>query len=78
MIDGSIVEPPWRISSAIGAFNLWRVTYMIGTILLVFAFVLAVLAAFNFGQPRWSLGWASLACYFLSLLLGGLHLGGYR
>ena len=51
---------------------------MIGTILLVFAFVLAVLAAFNFGQPRWSLGWASLACYFLSLLLGGLHLGGYR
>lgn len=44
---------------------------MISTILLVFAFVLAVLAALNVGQPRWSLGWASLACYYLSLLLGG-------
>lgn len=43
---------------------------MFGTILLVFAFVLACLAAFNVGQPRWSLGWGSLACYFLSLLLG--------
>jgi hypothetical protein len=39
-------------------------------ILLVFAFVLASLATFNVGQPRWSLGWASLACYFLSLILG--------
>lgn len=48
---------------------------MISTILLVFAFVLALLAAFNIGQPRWSLGWMSLACYFLSLLLGswGVH-----
>lgn len=43
---------------------------MLGPILLVFAFVLACLAAFNVGQPRWSLGWASLACYFLSLLFG--------
>lgn len=43
---------------------------MFATILLVFAFVLAVLATFNIGQPRWSLGWASLACYFLSLLIG--------
>jgi hypothetical protein len=43
---------------------------MFSTILLVFAFVLAVLATFNVGQPRWSLGWSSLACYFLSLLLG--------
>ena len=49
---------------------------MVSTILLVFAFVLAVLAALNVGQPRWSLGWASLACYYLSILLGaaGLHL----
>lgn len=47
---------------------------MVSMILLVFAFVLACLAAFNVGQPRWSLGWASLACYFLSLLLGnGIH-----
>lgn len=43
---------------------------MLATIFLVFAFVLAVLAVFNVGQPRWSLGWASLACYFMSLLLG--------
>jgi hypothetical protein len=43
---------------------------MISTILLVFAFVLATLATFNIGAPRWSLGWASLACYFFSLLLG--------
>jgi hypothetical protein len=48
---------------------------MLSTIFLVFAFVLAVLAVFNIGQPRWSLGWASLACYslacyFMSLLLG--------
>lgn len=43
---------------------------MISTILLVFAFVLAVLATFNVGAPRWSLGWASLACYFASLLFG--------
>lgn len=43
---------------------------MISIILLVFAFCLAALATFNVGAPRWSLGWASLACYFLSLLLG--------
>jgi hypothetical protein len=43
---------------------------MISVILLVFAFVLACLAGFNVGAPRWSLGWLSLACYFLSLLLG--------
>jgi hypothetical protein len=43
---------------------------MFSTILLVFAFVFASLATFNVGLPRWSLGWASLACYFLSLLLG--------
>jgi len=52
---------------------------MIGTILLVFAFVLACLAAvLSVGpEPRgtWGarLGWASLACYYLSLILGGFH-----
>lgn len=40
-------------------------------ILLVFAFVLAVLAARGFGAPVWSLGWLALACFFLSLILGG-------
>jgi hypothetical protein len=50
---------------------------MIGTILLVFAFVLAALAAY-FSAPApdngWGsrLGWASLACFYLSLILGGL------
>jgi len=48
---------------------------MIEIIPLVFAFVLAVLAAWNIGQPNWSLGWLSLACYYLSLLLGGVHFG---
>jgi hypothetical protein len=43
---------------------------MIATIFLVFAFVLACLASYNIGAPRWSLGWAALACYFMSLLLG--------
>lgn len=43
---------------------------MISLILLVFAFVLAALAAKNYGAPNWSLGWAAMACYFLSLLLG--------
>ncbi|MGA2426321.1 MAG: hypothetical protein ABSG07_20155 [Terriglobales bacterium] len=47
---------------------------MISIILLVFAFVLACLAAWNVGQPRWSLGWLALACYFLSLLLGSAGL----
>ena len=46
----------------------------IGTILLVFAFVLLVLAAFwNPGPPRVQLGWAGLACWCLAQLLGGLH-----
>jgi hypothetical protein len=45
---------------------------MISIILLVFAFVLCCLAAKNFGAPNWSLGWAALACYFLSLIVGDL------
>jgi hypothetical protein len=48
---------------------------MIGTILLVFAFVLATIAVFvgpYVAAPsfRYHLGWAAMACYFLSLLLG--------
>lgn len=47
---------------------------MISTILLVFAFVLAACAAGNVGLPRLNLGWAALACYFLSILFGaGVH-----
>jgi hypothetical protein len=45
---------------------------MFSIILVVFAFVLACLAARNIGAPNWSLGWAALACYFLSLLLGNI------
>jgi len=47
---------------------------MISLILLVFSFVLAALAAKNVGAPNWSLGWAAMACYFLSLLLGSAGL----
>lgn len=46
---------------------------MLGTVLLVFAFVLACLAAYGVPAGRWSLGWAALAFYFASLLFG--HLG---
>lgn len=44
---------------------------MLGTILLVFAFVLFVLATFNI-SARWNLIAAGLACWVLSILLGGL------
>lgn len=44
-------------------------------ILLGFAFVLACLATRNVGGERWSLGWASLACYYASVLFGPIHLG---
>lgn len=47
---------------------------MIGTILMVFAFVLACCAAAGVPLPRVHLGWAAVACYFLSLLLGGMHI----
>lgn len=43
---------------------------MLGTILLVFAFVLACLAAYGVPAGRWNLGWAALAFYFASLLFG--------
>ena len=44
----------------------------IGLIFLVFAFVLACLAAKNIGAPNWSLGWAAIACWIASELIGGL------
>jgi hypothetical protein len=43
---------------------------MIGTILLVAAFILTLLAAFNVGAP-WQLGWLGIACWILSIILGG-------
>jgi hypothetical protein len=46
---------------------------MLGTILLVFAFVCAVLAAYGVNGGRWQLGWASLGFYFASLLFGSLQ-----
>jgi hypothetical protein len=45
---------------------------MVGTILVVIALVLAVLAALNVPARGIALGWASLAFYFASILLGGL------
>ncbi len=47
---------------------------MIATILVVFAFVLEVLAMLGVpNPPRFNLMAAGLACYFLSLLLGNFH-----
>jgi hypothetical protein len=49
---------------------------MLGTILLVFSFVLLALAAFNVPcPPRFNLGWAGMACYVLSVLVGSFHMG---
>lgn len=54
---------------------------MISIIFLVFAFVLACLAAWRTIPPAdpWGsrLGWAALACYFLSLLLGSSGFGAH-
>lgn len=47
---------------------------MLGIILLVFAFVLLALAAFNVGHPRVSLGWLGMAFWALSILLRGVHI----
>jgi hypothetical protein len=47
---------------------------MLGTILLVFAFVIMCLAAANWpaaNAGRWTLGWLALAFYFASILFGG-------
>jgi hypothetical protein len=48
---------------------------MIGTILMVFAFVFLTLAAFNAPvPPRFNLGWAGMACWCASVLLAGWHI----
>lgn len=44
---------------------------MLTTILLVFAFVCLVLAAFNVPQTRVNLGWLGLSFWVLSILLAG-------
>lgn len=48
---------------------------MLGTILLVFAFVFFMVAAARIDHPRVSLGWLGLAFWVLSILLGGVHIG---
>lgn len=46
---------------------------MLGTILLVFAFVLAVCAALNvLAGPRFNLGWAAFACFVAAQLFPGI------
>jgi len=45
---------------------------MLTIILMVFAFVLLVLAAFNVGHPRVSLGWLGMALWALSILIGSI------
>jgi hypothetical protein len=40
-------------------------------IILVFAFVLALLAAFNISLPKFNFGWGAIALYFAYLLFGG-------
>jgi|HubBroStandDraft_1064217.scaffolds.fasta_scaffold93403_2 hypothetical protein len=50
---------------------------MLGLILLVFAFVLAIVATFIESVPvagtTLRFGWASLAFFYASLLFGGAH-----
>lgn len=47
---------------------------MVSLILLVAAFLLALFATCIMqGYGRWHFGWASLACYFLHLLLAAQH-----
>lgn len=45
----------------------------VGLILLVFAFVFAVIASCVFtAAGRWHFGWAAVACWIASELIGGL------
>lgn len=50
---------------------------MLGTILLVFALVLFILAAIGIPNPpqRWNLVAAGLACWVASILFGSVHIG---
>ncbi len=43
---------------------------MVSAFLILVAFILALLAAFQVPSPRWNLGWAAVAFYFLALLVG--------
>lgn len=46
---------------------------MIALAFIIAALVLAILAALNVpSSPRFNLGWAALACYFASMLVGKL------
>lgn len=40
---------------------------------LILAFVLLGCAAFGVGRPRVHLGWAGLACWVLTVILGNIH-----
>ena len=40
-------------------------------VFLIASIILFILAALNVGAPRWSLGWAGMACFALAVLLGG-------
>ena len=46
---------------------------MVATILLVFAFVFAVIASLGIAIPRVHFGWLAVAFWILSILLGGAH-----
>ena len=51
-----------------------EVLLMLGTILMVFAFVLLALAAFNVPvTSRVNLGWTGMACWALAILIGNFH-----
>lgn len=50
---------------------------MLGTILMVFSFVLFCLAAANVNHPRISLGWLGLAFWVLAILFGSVSMGGH-
>lgn len=48
---------------------------MLTTILLVFALVFLILATVGVpSPPRFNLGWAGMAFWLASIVLGGLHL----
>lgn len=49
----------------------------IGLIFLAFAFVCAVLAAFNVQGGRFNLGWAAIAFWIASELIGGVARSGF-
>lgn len=46
----------------------------IGAVLLIFAFVCAVLAAFNVSGGPVSLGWAAIALWLAQIVFTNLHL----